>query len=60
MVGPAIMVMAKTLLVVPFRLSVTVTVKVNGPPAMVGVPNITPPALSVKPGGRKPLVTLHV
>ena len=36
--------------------SVAVTAKLNTPPA-VGVPEITPPELSVKPAGRLPAVT---
>jgi hypothetical protein len=40
-------------------LSVTLTVKLEDPPA-VGVPLITPPALSVKPPGNEPVEIVHV
>ena len=58
--GPAIIVIARLALPLPPKPSMTVAVNVVGPPAVVGVPDITPVVLSAKPEGRLPDVTVQV
>lgn len=59
-VGPEITVRLNDPEELPFRLSFTVTVKVNGLPAALGVPESAPVLASVSPGGKVPPVTLQV
>lgn len=49
------MVMEKDWVAVPWALSVTVTLKVAGEAAVVGVPLIKPAELRVSPGGGVPV-----
>ena len=59
MLGPEVMVSVKASDAKPPRLSVTLTVKVDGSGG-VGVPGLAPPALSESPAGNDPLVTAQV
>ena len=54
------MVIGNTFVEVPLALSVTLKVKEVGPPAVVGVPLITPLELRVSPTGNVPEVMLQL
>ena len=54
MLGGVIMVMERDCVAVKLLASVTLKVTEVGPPAVVGVPEITPLALSVSPAGNVP------
>jgi hypothetical protein len=50
----------KTLVAVMLLLSVTFKVMEVGPPAVVGVPEIRPLELRVKPDGNEPAITVQL
>ena len=54
MLGGPLVVIDRDLVAVALVLSVTRKVTAVGPPAVVGVPAITPPALSANPAGSVP------
>ena len=58
--GAAMMVIANVLVAVPPPLSVTFTPKLNGPPAVGGVPLNKPPGLSDSQAGKAGMSTDHV
>ncbi len=59
MAGAWLMVMEKFWMASGLTAFVAVTVPVNKPP-LVGVPEITPAVLKLRPGGRLPELTLKV
>ena len=58
--GTVAIVIAKPVLAVPPTLSDRPTVKPIGPPAVVGVPAITPPVERVNPAGNVPETNVQV